>query len=88
MALWLSWMDRGACAGSGEAMHPSEKRREREIARRVCRGMKCEVINECLAWALDHDPQAGVWGGTTERERRVLKRQEAPGTNWRELLVS
>jgi WhiB family redox-sensing transcriptional regulator len=29
---------------------------------------------ECLEWALDTDEQFGVWGGTTPRERRRLKR--------------
>jgi WhiB family redox-sensing transcriptional regulator len=41
-------------------------------ARRICAG--CEVRPECLAWALAQPEQlAGVWGGTTERERRTLR---------------
>jgi hypothetical protein len=27
----------------------------------------------CLAWALDHAVSSGVWGGTTEEERRALR---------------
>jgi WhiB family redox-sensing transcriptional regulator len=38
-------------------------------AKRVCNG--CEVRDQCLAWALAHD-EAGVWGGTTENERRRI----------------
>jgi WhiB family redox-sensing transcriptional regulator len=44
-------------------------------ARAVC--ARCLVREECLEYALD-DPGAlrwGVWGGTTERERRALRRQ-------------
>ncbi len=26
----------------------------------------------CLAWALDHGVTDGVWGGTTEDERRTI----------------
>lgn len=42
-------------------------------ARQVCN--RCEVKAECLAWALKN-PVAGVWGGTTERERRNMTRYE------------
>ncbi|MBP2704368.1 WhiB family transcriptional regulator [Microbispora sp. RL4-1S] len=41
-------------------------------AKAICRG--CLVIAECLAWALDND-ETGVWGGTTETERRRMKRK-------------
>lgn len=37
-------------------------------ARRVCRN--CLVQTECLNWALETKPEAGVWAGTTERQRR------------------
>jgi WhiB family redox-sensing transcriptional regulator len=38
----------------------------------VCR--RCSVTDACLSWALDSGQDTGVWGGTTEDERRVLKR--------------
>ena len=41
-------------------------------AKRVCGN--CEVTNECLRYALAHDEQ-GVWGGTTESERRTILRK-------------
>jgi len=43
-------------------------------AKTVCR--RCPVVSECLAWALAHE-DAGVWGGTTEDERRDLRRRRA-----------
>lgn len=43
-----------------------------EEAKRVCRA--CPVQAPCLAWALDHGVGSGVWGGTTEDERRALRR--------------
>ena len=39
----------------------------------------------CLAEALDHQIEWGVWGGMTERERRALLRRR-PGASWRTIL--
>lgn len=35
----------------------------------------CPVQSECLAFALDVGEEHGVWGGTTETERRLLMRR-------------
>ena len=37
----------------------------------MCAG--CPVRAQCLEHALAHDERFGVWGGTSERERRRLK---------------
>ncbi|MFD7711633.1 WhiB family transcriptional regulator [Streptomyces sp. NPDC059785] len=44
-----------------------------EEAKAVCR--RCRVREECLRWALDTGQTIGVWGGTSEGERRSLKRR-------------
>jgi WhiB family transcriptional regulator, redox-sensing transcriptional regulator len=41
-------------------------------AKRICRA--CPAQAACLAWAIDHGVTSGVWGGTTEEERRALRR--------------
>ncbi|HLA66551.1 MAG TPA: WhiB family transcriptional regulator [Acidimicrobiia bacterium] len=46
-----------------------------EAAIKICRG--CAVREECLGWALDSRIRYGVWGGTTERDRRRLQRRTA-----------
>ena len=46
-----------------------------EEAKAVCR--RCDVRVECLQWALETAQDAGVWGGTSEDERRALKRRGA-----------
>jgi WhiB family redox-sensing transcriptional regulator len=46
-----------------------------EEAKAVCRS--CAVMDDCLAWALESGQDAGVWGGTSEDERRALKRRGA-----------
>lgn len=47
----------------------------------------CEVRLECLADALDHRIEFGVWGGMTERERRRLLREHPDVTQWYPALV-
>jgi WhiB family redox-sensing transcriptional regulator len=46
-----------------------------EAAKEVCAG--CSVREACLAFALDTDQNHGVWGGTSEDERRAIKRRRA-----------
>jgi WhiB family transcriptional regulator, redox-sensing transcriptional regulator len=54
-------------------------------ARQLCRS--CAVRTECLAHALDHRVEFGVWGGMTERERRALLRSRPEVRSWAELLA-
>ena len=42
-------------------------------AKRICQA--CPVRQPCLAWALDHGITSGVWGGATEEERHVIRRE-------------
>lgn len=44
-------------------------------AKAVCR--RCPVVDDCLTWSLETGQDAGVWGGTSEDERRALKRRGA-----------
>jgi WhiB family redox-sensing transcriptional regulator len=47
-------------------------------ARKICFG--CVVRAECLEYALQADSEtSGVWGGTSERERRKIRRDRAMG---------
>ncbi len=39
----------------------------------ICSG--CQVREECLEFAVTSNQEFGVWGGTTEEQRRVLRRQ-------------
>ncbi len=44
-----------------------------ENAKAVCR--TCDVQKNCLEYALTTNQDSGIWGGTSEEERRVLRRQ-------------
>lgn len=73
------WRDQGACNG-----HPNPdlwfpepgtvgaiSARE---AKRICAG--CVVQQECLHYAMTVKPEpTGVWGGTTPKDRRNMRRQ-------------
>jgi WhiB family redox-sensing transcriptional regulator len=43
-------------------------------AKAVCR--RCPSLDPCLTWAIDTGQDAGVWGGTSEEERRALTRRQ------------
>ncbi|MFC8426288.1 WhiB family transcriptional regulator [Streptomyces sp. NPDC057236] len=75
-----NWRERAACrtedpdlffpiGTSGPALMQTEQ------AKAVCR--HCPVREQCLQWALDTGQSIGVWGGTSETERRALKRRIA-----------
>ena len=41
-------------------------------AKAVCE--RCPVQDPCLQFAIETNQDSGVWGGTSEEERRVLRR--------------
>ena len=44
-----------------------------ENAKKVC--MTCESRQPCLEFALTTNQDSGIWGGTSEEERRKIRRQ-------------
>lgn len=43
-----------------------------KASKRICK--TCEVRAECLQFALATNQESGVWGGTSEDERRSLRK--------------
>ena len=70
---WLKWQDAALCAEVGDDFWFPEKGGSTRAAKRVCRA--CTVSAECLDYALAHDERFGIWGGFSERERRVIKQR-------------
>lgn len=63
------WMRFGVCGETDpEAFYP-EKGTSATAAKSVCTG--CPVRTECLEYALARNERFGVWGGLSERERRL-----------------
>jgi WhiB family transcriptional regulator, redox-sensing transcriptional regulator len=50
--------------------------RQVDEAKRICR--TCPVRTPCLTWALDQGCCSGIWGGTTEDERRAIRKAVLP----------
>jgi len=71
----LAWMGRALCAEVGGDFWFPEKGGSTREAKQVCR--TCEVRAQCLDYALEHGILCGIWGGTSELERRRLRRQAA-----------
>jgi WhiB family transcriptional regulator, redox-sensing transcriptional regulator len=74
------WRDHAACSGlDPDLFFPvstsGASLTEIEAVRRVCQ--RCPVMTPCLRWALDLGQVSGIWGGTTEEERRALRRSPA-----------
>lgn len=66
------WVDDAVCAQTDpEAFFPEKGQSARE-AQRIC--AVCPVREPCLEEALN-DGLKGVWGGTTERRRQIIRAQ-------------
>lgn len=64
------WQERAACRNMDTDLFFPGRGESVEEARAVCAG--CDVQEECLAWALRIGARDGIWGGTTERDRRRM----------------
>jgi WhiB family transcriptional regulator, redox-sensing transcriptional regulator len=78
------WHDRAACRDSDpELFFPVGKAGPALVqiarAKQVC--ARCPVCAPCLAWALETGQEAGVWGGTSEDERRALRQRRLRETS-------
>ena len=77
LATIADWRARAACAGypnnlffpSIEGADDASERR----AKAVC--AVCPVAEDCLQYALETNQRSGIWGGTSETERKSLRRK-------------
>jgi WhiB family transcriptional regulator, redox-sensing transcriptional regulator len=70
------WRDLAACGGLDPGLFfPIGNAGPAQVqiaqAKQVCAG--CPVRTPCLEWALASGQETGVWGGTSEDERRALR---------------
>jgi WhiB family redox-sensing transcriptional regulator len=70
------WVALAACRDADPELFFSDSNGEgTAVALRICAG--CAVAEECLEWALAARAAFGVWGGTSEQDRRRLQRRSA-----------
>lgn len=74
--LVTDWKTRAACAGyPNDLFFPATETSEASVERAVAVCSICAVSEECLQYAFETNQRAGIWGGTTEKERKSLRRK-------------
>lgn len=68
----IEWMAEGNCADKPPGVFFPSDGVGVDVARRIC--STCPVKQVCLEYALRNRIDHGVWGGTSERERRRILR--------------
>ncbi len=68
-----TWRNRAACRGIDPDVFFPVTEEDADEAKAICNA--CPVREACLEFALAAREKEGVWGGTTERERRRIVRQ-------------
>ena len=71
------WRDRAACRDTEPDLFfpvgtTGGAIEQIEAAKAVCRS--CDAMSPCLEFALATNQESGVWGGTSEEERRKLRK--------------
>jgi WhiB family redox-sensing transcriptional regulator len=67
------WQELSLCAQTDPEIFFPEKGGSTNLAKMIC--SQCVVRAECLDYALTRGERFGVWGGLSERERRLMGRQ-------------
>lgn len=68
-----SWRVEAACEGADNQVFFPGKGEGGRKAKAIC--VKCVVRPECLEYAMKTNQPFGIWGGMSERERRLLRRE-------------
>lgn len=69
------WMSDALCREIGDEPFFSDDAGLTKRAKKICH--RCPVIAECLQYALDDRDLVGVFGGTTDKDRRSIRRRKA-----------
>ena len=69
-----TWRDDAACRGFDISVFFPDEGDSKAIAhaKEICR--TCPVMDDCAAYAVEHNQTEGIWGATTRQERRRLRR--------------
>lgn len=67
-----SWIARAACRGMATNSFYPGQGESTSLPVTICQG--CDVRRACLEYALLNNERFGVWGGKSEKQRRVMRR--------------
>ncbi len=73
----LKWMEPGNCkrlSKEKQADFFASDARGIKRAKKACEG--CPILEPCLEYALTHNIEHGVWGGTSGRQRKEIHKQQ------------
>ncbi len=74
------WQLQANCIGVNPDIFFPDRGESLEPAKSVC--SDCKVRDHCLEYAIAGREKAGVWGGTSERERRrIIRRRQTQATH-------
>ena len=71
----LTWRAKAACRDLDTEIFFPDSESEAAPALEVC--ASCPVRMECLEWAIATRQHDGIWGGTTETERKRIRRRRS-----------
>lgn len=71
------WRVRAACSGYPNSLFfpATDRADEAEVDKATSICSVCPVSDACLEYALETNQRSGIWGGTTEKERKSLRRK-------------
>lgn len=69
------WIDDALCAQVGGDDHFAQRPDVEQMRRamRVC--ARCDVVAQCLEYALRNNETRGIWGGKSPQQRRQMRRE-------------
>jgi WhiB family transcriptional regulator, redox-sensing transcriptional regulator len=68
------WHGDANCRGMNAELFFPERGEATKEAKAVCRA--CDVQVECLLDSLNRGEKHGIWGGKSERERRLIRQRQ------------
>lgn len=72
-----SWVAHAACAGQPASWFFPERGESTAEAKAIC--ADCPVRVPCLEWALETNTNFGIWGGTSEHQRKRMRARQLNG---------
>lgn len=72
------WQEKAYCKPPNDGHQPyfpgrGDMTSIKNLIQQTCN--QCEVKQQCLDYAIQNDIRHGIWGGTSERQRRNLRRE-------------
>jgi WhiB family redox-sensing transcriptional regulator len=69
----VDWQNDAICRGMDPNLFYVKRGGSSRYARAVC--ARCPVVDACLEYAIANKETFGIWGGRSERERRMIRRE-------------